>query len=57
MTKTKGGLHRVVVALPPEMHEYVVTEAKDNERTLSAQVKYMLKQVMPQPKPSYWVDE
>ena len=56
MTKTKGGLHRVVGALPPEMFEYVRDEAKENERTLSAQVKYMIKQVMPQEEPSYWVE-
>ena len=55
-SKTKGGLHRVVVALPPEMFEYVRDEAKENERTLSAQVKYMIKQVMPQEEPSYWAD-
>ena len=55
-SKTKGGLHRVVVALPPEMFEYVRDEAKENERTLSAQVKYMIKQVMPQEEPSYWVE-
>ena len=55
-SKTKGGLHRVLVALPPEMFEYVRDEAEENERTLSAQVKYMLKQVIPQEEPSYWAD-